>query len=133
MDLPDESCNIILMHDLPDALHLQDQFLQSRLRAGRVALERVSTRVIQGAGRCTRGPRHFALVIVTGRELQRFLSRLDVRDGLPPELEAEIAFGRDNSEVPPSDLVALARSALDRDQMWQQDAEPDIVERRSTG
>lgn len=131
MDLPDESCNIILMHDLPDALHLQDRFLQSRLRAGRVALERVRTRVIQGSGRCTRGPRDFALVIVTGRELQRFLSRLDVREGLPPELQAEIAFGRDNSEVPPSDLVALARSALDRDQMWQQEAEPDIVERRS--
>ncbi|MEU9339904.1 hypothetical protein AB0D74_01590 [Streptomyces sp. NPDC048278] len=28
-------------------------------------------------------------------------------------------------------IHALARSALDRDQMWQQDAEPDIVERRS--
>jgi hypothetical protein len=131
MDLPDESCSVILLHGLPDALHLQDQFLQTRLHAGRVALERVRTRVIQGAGRCTRGPRDFALVIVTGRELQRFLSRLDVREGLPPELQAEIAFGRDNSQVPPSDLVALAHSALNRDQMWQEEAEPDIVERRS--
>ncbi|MEU2391961.1 DEAD/DEAH box helicase [Streptomyces sp. NPDC007369] len=131
MDLPDESCSVILMHDLPDSLHLQDQFLQTRLRASRVAQERVRTRVIQGAGRCTRGPRDFALVIVTGRELQRFLSRLDVREGLPPELQAEIAFGRDNSQVPPSDLVTLARSALKRDEIWQEDAEPDIVERRS--
>lgn len=32
MDLPDESCSIILMHDLPNSLHLQDQFLQTRLR-----------------------------------------------------------------------------------------------------
>ncbi|MFD4243686.1 DEAD/DEAH box helicase [Streptomyces sp. NPDC058525] len=131
MDLPDESCSVILMHGLPNALHLQDQFLQTRLRAGRVALERVRTRIIQGAGRCTRGPRDFALVIVTGRELQRFLSRLDVREGLPPELQAEIAFGRDNSQVTPSELVALAHSALNRDQIWQEDAEPDIVERRS--
>ncbi|MEU6216965.1 DEAD/DEAH box helicase [Streptomyces sp. NPDC047022] len=131
MDLPDEACSVILMHNLPDALHLQDRFLQTALRAGRVALERVRTRVIQGAGRCTRGPRDFALVIVTGRELQRFLARLDVREGLPPELQAEIAFGRDNSQVTPSQLVGLARSALNRDQIWQEDAEPDIVERRS--
>lgn len=131
MDLPDEACNIILMRGLPESVHLQDRFLITRLGASNVALERVRTRVVQGAGRCTRGPRDFALVIVVGRELQRFLSRADVRAGMPPELQAEIAFGRENSEVPATNLVALARSALDRDNVWQEDAEPDLTERRS--
>ncbi|MFI8504554.1 DEAD/DEAH box helicase [Streptomyces sp. NPDC085524] len=131
MDLPDESCNIILMRGLPESMHLQDRFLFSRLGASNIAMERVRTRVMQGAGRCTRGPKDFALVIVVGRELQRFLSRVDVRAGMPPELQAEIAFGRENSEVPAADLVALARSALDRDDVWQEDAEPDLTERRS--
>ncbi|MEV7465469.1 DEAD/DEAH box helicase [Streptomyces kronopolitis] len=131
MDLPDETCNIILMHGLPDAVHLQDRFLITRLGASNVALERVRTRVVQGAGRCTRGPRDFALVIALGRDLQRFLSRTDVRAGMPPELQAEIAFGRENSEVPARDLVALAHSALDRDHIWQEDAEPYITELRN--
>lgn len=131
MDLPDEACNIILMRGLPESVHLQDRFLITRLGASDVALERVRTRVVQGAGRCTRGPQDFALVIVVGRELQRFLSRTDVRGGMPPELQAEIAFGRENSEFPAADLVALARSALDRDDVWQEDAEPDLTERRS--
>ncbi|MFJ2722422.1 DEAD/DEAH box helicase [Streptomyces sp. NPDC087437] len=131
MDLPDEACNIILMRGLPESLHLQDRFLITRLGASNVALERVRTRVVQGAGRCTRGPRDFALVIAVGRELQRFLSRADVRAGMPPELQAEIAFGRENSEVSAADLVALARSALDRDDVWQDDAEPDLTERRN--
>ncbi|WP_225659159.1 DEAD/DEAH box helicase [Streptomyces sichuanensis] len=131
MDLPDEACNIILMRGLPESVHLQDRFLTTRLGASNVALERVRTRVVQGAGRCTRGPRDFALVIAVGRELQRFLSRADVRAGMPPELQAEIAFGRENSEVPAADLVALARSALDRDDVWQEDAEPDLTERRN--
>ncbi|MEW2290989.1 DEAD/DEAH box helicase [Streptomyces sp. NPDC047841] len=131
MDLPDETCNIILMHGLPDAVHLQDRFLITGLGASNVALERVRTRVVQGAGRCTRGPRDFALVIAVGRDLQRFLSRTDVRAGMPPELQAEIAFGRENSEVPAADLVALAQSALDRDHIWQEDAEPYITELRN--
>ncbi|MGW6476353.1 DEAD/DEAH box helicase [Streptomyces sp. NPDC055059] len=131
MDLPDEACNIIVMRGLPETMHLQDQFLITRLGASNVALERVRTRVVQGAGRCTRGPQDFALVIAVGRELQRFLSRADVRTGMPPELQAEIAFGRENSEVPAADLVALARSALGRDDVWQEDAEPDLTERRS--
>lgn len=50
---------------------------------------------------------------------------------MPPEPQAEIAFGRENSEVPADDLVALAQSALDRDHIWQEDAEPYITELRN--
>jgi hypothetical protein len=47
----------MLMSGLPTALHLQDRFLGTKLRASEVLHERIRTRVFQGAGRCTRGPK----------------------------------------------------------------------------
>jgi hypothetical protein len=130
MDLPGESCRMILMSGLPDAVHLQDKFLVTRLHARNVVDERVRTRVIQGAGRCTRGPVDSAVVIVDGDRLLRYLSREDVRAAMPADLQAEISFGLDNASVPAADLLQLVRSAFDQDAVWREDAEPDIADRR---
>ncbi|MGH3712034.1 MAG: DEAD/DEAH box helicase [Micromonosporaceae bacterium] len=130
MDLPGDSCRIMLLAGLPSASHLQDRFLATKLRAGNVILERIRTRVMQGAGRCTRGPKDYAVIVVQGSDLLRFLSRLDVRNAMPAELQAEIGFGLHTSRVPADDLVLLAGSAMDQDEVWQEDAEPDIAERR---
>jgi hypothetical protein len=128
MDLPGDACRVQVLSGLPDALHLLDRFLITRLKAENVLLERVRTRVLQGAGRCTRGPQDWALVVVDGPDLFKFLCRTEVRTGLPAELQAEIAFGLQNSAVPDDVLLELAESALTRDEIWQQDAEPAIVD-----
>jgi hypothetical protein len=115
---------------VPDATHLQDMFLATRLRARSVLDERVRTRLVQGAGRCTRGPVDSALVIVDGDRLLRYLSREDVRSAMPADLQAEIGFGLDNANVPARDLLQLAESAFNQDEVWQEDAEPEIADRR---
>ena len=46
---------MMLMSRLPTASHLQDQFAGAKLRASGVLHERIRTRVLQGAGRCTHG------------------------------------------------------------------------------
>jgi hypothetical protein len=57
----------------------------------------VRTRVVQGAGRCTRGPADWAMVVVLGSELTRYLLRPETQRALGPELQAEIQFGVENS------------------------------------
>ncbi|OKH65777.1 hypothetical protein EB73_21165 [Mycobacterium sp. SWH-M3] len=130
MDLADDSCRMMLMAGLPKASHLQDQFLESKLGATEVLEERIRTRVLQGAGRCTRGPSDWAVVVVQGDELLRFLSRVEVQQALPVELQAEIAFGFRQEEQTADDLVYLAGSALKQDDMWREEAEPDLAEYR---
>ncbi len=130
MDLPGDSCRLILMSGLPDATHLQDKFLATRLHARSVLDERVRTRLVQGAGRCTRGPVDSALVIVDGDRLLRYLSREDVRAAMPADLQAEVGFGLDNANVPARDFLQLAESAFIQDEVWQEDAEPEIADRR---
>lgn len=130
MDLAAESCRMMLMAGLPTGTHLQDRFLESKLRASEVLHERIRTRVLQGAGRCTRGPKDWAVVVVTGEDLIRFLSRSEVRQSLPVELQAEITFGLEQSQTDADDLLLLTESALKQDEVWQEDAEPELAKLR---
>lgn len=132
MDLAGDSCRMMLMLNLPSASHMQDQFLDGRLRAKEVLAERVRTRVVQGFGRCTRGPRDYSVVVVSGDELVNYLSRNENLEGLPVELQAEIAFGKIASQNSPEDLLSLIDSALSQDELWQSEAEPTISSMRAS-
>lgn len=117
IDLPDDACRLIVLSGLPAATHLQERFLYNRLRARRVLGERIRTRLTQGAGRCTRNPQDYAAVIMRGEGLADFCARDENRRALHPELQAEFAFGLDNSERG-GDLLSLLSAFMDQDDDW---------------
>ena len=131
MDLADEACRFMILSGVPTASHLQDKFLSGKLRAGEVLAERVRTRIVQGAGRCTRGPQDWAVVVVYGQELLRYLSDPDNVRSMPIELQAEIEFGLAASNTSYSNLVALTYSALEQDEDWRDIGEGEIASYRS--
>jgi hypothetical protein len=130
MDLADTGCRFMIMSGVPSASHLQDRFLETKLRAGEVLAERIRTRIIQGAGRCTRGPQDWAVVVVYGQELLRYFSDRDNTGSMPIELQAEIEFGLRASLLSYTNNVALTASALAQDQDWRDHGEPALAEGR---
>lgn len=131
MDLADRTCRFMVMADVPTATHLQDRFLSSKLRAGDVLAERIRTRIVQGAGRCTRGPQDWAVVVVQGEDLLRYLSDPDNTRSMPVELQAEIEFGLLASTSSYSNVVALTQSALAQDEDWRVHGEPALADGRA--
>ncbi|AKK08807.1 DEAD/DEAH box helicase [Corynebacterium testudinoris] len=131
LDLPGDSCRLVGLDGVPDQDNLQERFLQSRARAGAALASRVRTRVIQGAGRCTRGPEDTAIVLVLGSDLSRYLTRPEVTDALDSELQAEIRFGRENSQGA-EDVLSNIDAFLhqDTDETWRTEAEPALSEYR---
>nr|WP_279630195.1 DEAD/DEAH box helicase [Rathayibacter festucae] len=132
MDLADEACRFMVMSEVPTASHLQDKFLSSKLRAGDLLDERIRSRVVQGLGRCTRGPRDWAVVAIVGDELVRYLSDQDHTRSMPLELQAEIEFGLSLTGTSYANMVALAQSALDQDAFWRESGEAAIADDRAT-
>lgn len=127
LDLPGDACRVVAMDGVPNQDNLQERFLQTRARAGAAIAARVRTRVIQGAGRCTRGPHDTAIVLVLGKELSRYLTRPEVTDALDPELQAEVAFGRENSQAfSAADVMTNVTAFLNQatDSTWIDEAEP---------
>lgn len=131
MDLADDICRMMLMHGVPGTTHLQDRFFETKLRARSVLQERIRTRVVQGLGRCTRGPKDYSVVVIEDESLVRFLSRGENIESMPRELQAEIQFGLHTSEsVSQEVLLALTNSSLRQDSTWTKQAEPQIIEWR---
>jgi hypothetical protein len=118
IDLPDDSCRLVVLTGLPAATHLQERFLHDTLGARRVLAERIRTRIVQGAGRCTRNVQDYAAVIVRGTRLTDFIARDETLRAMHPELQAEFRFGLDNSERANVDLLELLDSFLAQDADW---------------
>jgi len=131
LDLPGEHCRAEVMEGMPDQDNLQDRFLSERARAGAALAERIRTRVVQGAGRCTRGPADWAVVVILGAELTKYLLRPETQTALDPELQAEIQFGINNSRnEEQAAILDNIRTFLAQDDEWRTEAEPYLAEYR---
>lgn len=135
LDLPGDTCRLVVLDGVPDQGSLQELFLRGSARCGVVLESRIRTRVIQGAGRCTRGPEDTAIVLVLGK-LSGYIGRPEVVRALDPEVQAEIRFGLDNSSAGTAEGTLENVDAFlnqDTDDTWRTEAEPCLVEaRRST-
>jgi hypothetical protein len=131
LDLPGSACRVVVLGGKPDAVGLQEKFLSERAEASAVLAERLRTRIVQGAGRCTRGPNDFAVVVVRGSDITRYFSRSDNRETLEPELQAEIEFGWQNSKgATPDEVIDNVRVFLEHDAAWRDGGEPLVAEFR---
>ncbi|MEU6645886.1 DEAD/DEAH box helicase [Saccharomonospora sp. NPDC046836] len=131
MDLPGDHCRIMVLDGKPDAVSLQEKFLSERAEASAALSERLRTRIVQGAGRATRGPNDYAVVVVRGADITRYFSRRENQTALEPELQAEVQFGWDNSKGQDAgDILDNVRIFLDHDVEWREGGEPHLAEFR---
>ena len=131
LDLPGDACRIVVLGGKPDALGLQERFLSERADADAALAERLRTRIVQGAGRCTRGPSDYAVVVVLGSDVMKYFSRSENRSALEPELQAEVDFGWRNSKgIEPNEVIENVKVFLDHGNDWREEGEPAVAEFR---
>lgn len=130
LDLPDDTCRLLVMCGLPSGTNLQEKFLWSRIAAFSLLRDRVLTRFTQGIGRCTRSDNDYAVVLIWGRPLVDFILKEENRRILIPELQAEVQFGVENSrDKSLGDFEALWNAFMLQGEEWQ-GAEEAIVSLR---
>lgn len=131
MDLPGDDCRVVVLCGKPDAVSLQERFLSERAQASAALSEHVRTRIVQGAGRCTRGPNDYAVVVFLGSDITRYFSRPENLTALEPELQAEVQFGWENSKgQDATDILDNVRTFLGHGADWRENGEPLVVEFR---
>ncbi len=120
IDFKDEECRLEFVRGLPRAITLQERFLVSRLGAGVLLDDRIITRVVQAVGRCTRAPTDFATVVIEDEELHKYLLSRDRRAYMHPELQAELAFGiEQSSQTSAADFLENVRIFSAQGEEWQ--------------
>ena len=132
LDLPDDTCRMLVVGGLPSGTNLQEKFLWSRVAAFSLLRDRVLTRFTQGVGRCTRSDNDYAVVFVWGHPLVDFILKHENRRILNSELQAELQFGIENCKANDAEgLRALRDAFLEQDEDWEE-AEQAIVSLRET-
>lgn len=99
IDLIGDECRYLIIYGLPESTNLQERFIISRLGASVLFNVRIRTRVTQAVGRCTRSATDYALVVIIGDKVHHYFHRPENRDTLHPELQAEVNFGVEQSNV----------------------------------
>jgi hypothetical protein len=131
LDLPGDTCRHLILNDIPIAVNIQEKFLHDRLAILSLLKDRIVTRITQAAGRTTRGDTDFSLVTIIGRRLFDFCANKSNRFEMHPELQAEIEFGINQSDVTYLDeLSQLIDLFLKQDEEWKE-ADNDIKQLRN--
>lgn len=121
IDLPDQTCRLVVLQGLPAKGDLQERFLFGSLGATEVLQERLRARFVQGSGRATRNAGDYAVVIVAGSELIPFCTRSETKAAMHPEVQAELTFGFDESlNVSASDLDENIAAFLAQGPDWRE-------------
>ena len=126
IDLPDKACRILVVDGLPRGESLFDQHHAAVRQDSLLAATRLAQTVEQGFGRGVRSGKDRCVVLITGRELVRFISTKRNLSLFSPETRAQIELGRQVSQLAGKEkkpgrerLLGLVRQCLRGDEGWR--------------
>jgi Helicase C-terminal domain len=122
IDLPHDTCRVMIMEGLPSATSLIERYQWEYLRMNNVHAVRVANRLAQLFGRINRGRNDYGAFLIEGDDLSKWLGNDRNLALLPPLLQKQILIGREvQSEFDINDgdqAIELIERVLDRDQAW---------------
>ena len=73
IDLPDESCRVLILDSLPYFDSLADRYEEQACPNSELINKRIAQKIEQGIGRGVRGEKDYCAILVIGSELVRFM------------------------------------------------------------
>lgn len=120
IDLPGDTCRVLVLDGLPMGSGLLDKFQWESLRLSKTLRSIIACRVIQSMGRISRGMSDYGVVIIVEREYIKWLSQPKNQACLPEFIQKQFMLGSDISSASGGyeDLKKVMRQCLDRDEEW---------------
>ena len=120
IDLPGDTCRVLVIDDLPTGLGRLERFQWEWLHMQNSFRSTVASRIVQSFGRISRGMSDHGVVILTGRHLVDWMRLPRNRLLLPAFLRRQLAIGENVSEYAerPTALISAANACLSREQGW---------------
>ncbi len=93
IDLPDDSCRVMVVDGLPSGLALLDRFFEQHLERAGISSSKVASRFLQLLGRTSRGMSDFGVVLLVGARLLNWILPAGNRRLLPAHIQRQLALG----------------------------------------
>ena len=120
VDLPGDTCRVMVIDDLPMGSGPLERFLWESLLLSNSLRSALASRIVQSFGRISRGMSDHGVVIITGKRLVEWLLLPKNAAALPGFLQKQIQLGYAVSESADSldSLMSAANACLSRDRQW---------------
>lgn len=140
IDLPDESCRILIMDSLPYFDSLADRYEEQARPNSELINKRIAQKIEQGIGRGVRGEKDYCAILIIGSELVRFMRSIATNKFFSPQTRKQIDIGieiadmakedYDETESPVKVVISLVKQMLARDEGWKEyySSEMDTIE-----
>lgn len=120
MDLPGDSCRLLIMSGLPAGTSSYEIFRASALYGGTTITRMLAQRIEQGIGRGSRGSGDHCVVLLTGSDLSAWIAKKANFIFLTSATRAQLEMGAEISKEVKNlkDLAQTIQRSYDRDKSW---------------
>jgi replicative superfamily II helicase len=130
IDLPDDSCRILILDSKPFAAGLMDRYVEDCREGSEVIATKTARTIEQGLGRSVRGEKDYCVIILIGSGLIKWLRTKEARKFFSAQTRAQIEIGLDIAQLAKDEIVEgtppakafrnLILQSLRRDDGWKE-------------
>ena len=130
IDLPDESCRVLIIDAMPFFNKLSDKYEEKCRPNSEIINKRIAQKIEQGIGRGVRGEKDYCAVLVIGSDIVKFMRSITTNKYFSNQTQKQIDIGlkiakmaqeekqSDDSSIKP--IISLIKQMLDRDEGWKE-------------
>lgn len=120
IDLPGDSCRLLLMNGLPSGTSNYELFRANTLYGGTTITRMLAQRIEQGIGRGARGSGDHCVILLIGKDISSWVSKEANFRFLTSATRAQLDMGIEISKEinTPNELVETINRSIDRDKDW---------------
>jgi hypothetical protein len=129
IDLPDESCRILIIDSKPFFNSLLDKYEENCRATSDLINIKIAQKIEQGVGRSVRGEKDYSAIILIGDDLVRFIKSSKTNKYFSDQTKKQVAIGLDITKMSQEDLRSgkdpqkvmtdLLNQSLMRDEGWK--------------
>ena len=129
IDLPDNSCRILILDSLPYFDCLSDTYEELCRGKSEIINVKIAQKIEQGLGRSVRGDKDFCVILIIGSDLVKFIKSSKTNKYFSIQTQKQIDIGLEIADMAKEDLKTedtsikvisnLIKQSISRDESWK--------------
>jgi hypothetical protein len=123
IDLPGDSCRVLILDRLPIGENLINRFIDESIRVETIRMSNIATRVVQAIGRIFRSNTDHGVVLLVGPQLQSWLRNPKNRSYLPELLQQQLLLANELAKQVEAEKISwedLIEGVLEGEDNWDE-------------
>ena len=129
IDLPDESCRILIIDSMPYFESLSDRYEELCRPNSETINKKIAQKIEQGIGRGVRGEKDYCVLLIIGSDIVKFMRSVNTNKYFSAQTRKQIEIGLSIAKMAQEDLqgdsnpidpvISLIKQSLGRDEGWK--------------